>query len=351
MRAYRRGRAEEEEESVFVSMTDMTVGFLFIVMIMLVFFATQFSEPDTVSRESHELVLAQRDTAGLERDEAFARLIASKSRIAQLVTQRHLLAQEVEIAETRLARLDRELERIRDERDVLSDQLREAETRIAELEERLEQLQNRTPIEAYLAEAASTRSELLRRILAELVERHPDILDQVQITADALRFQGEGLFASGSVQVRQERADVLSDLAEILDEMLRCYTFGETEGDDRWNKGCNEERVLIESVQIEGHTDTVGGRQYNLNLSTNRSVNAFNQMVEEQEALASDHLNLSRQPVMGVAGYGQMRLAVDTDDNMDEPRNRRIDLRVIMHTPVDAGEIERIRQRFEAFAG
>ena len=37
----RRAAREEEEESAFVSMTDMTVGFLFIIMILLAFFVSQ----------------------------------------------------------------------------------------------------------------------------------------------------------------------------------------------------------------------------------------------------------------------------------------------------------------------
>ena len=35
---------EEDEESAFVSMTDMTVGFLFVVMILLAFVASEFRE-------------------------------------------------------------------------------------------------------------------------------------------------------------------------------------------------------------------------------------------------------------------------------------------------------------------
>ena len=51
MRVLRRQlKNEEDEESVFVPMTDMTVSFLFIVMILLAFFAVQFSEEDTIPR-------------------------------------------------------------------------------------------------------------------------------------------------------------------------------------------------------------------------------------------------------------------------------------------------------------
>ncbi|WP_430512064.1 hypothetical protein [Pannonibacter phragmitetus] len=46
----RRTHQEEEEESAFVSMTDMTVSFLFIVILLLAFFASQYSDTDQVPR-------------------------------------------------------------------------------------------------------------------------------------------------------------------------------------------------------------------------------------------------------------------------------------------------------------
>ena len=46
----RRSAREEEEESAFVSMTDMTVSFLFIVMIVLAFFASRLRDPNQVPK-------------------------------------------------------------------------------------------------------------------------------------------------------------------------------------------------------------------------------------------------------------------------------------------------------------
>ncbi len=54
-------RHEEEEESAFVSMTDMTVGFLFIIMILLAFFASQMRDPDAVSKLEYDRVIEERD--------------------------------------------------------------------------------------------------------------------------------------------------------------------------------------------------------------------------------------------------------------------------------------------------
>ena len=75
----RRRTQEEEEESVFVTMTDMTISFLLIVMILLAFFATQLSSQDTVPREQFNIILndlraARADIRRLEveRDSAIA---------------------------------------------------------------------------------------------------------------------------------------------------------------------------------------------------------------------------------------------------------------------------------------
>ena len=83
--AVRKRRAEGEEESVFVSMTDMTVSFLFIVMILLAFFASQF-RPD-------ELV------AKVELDEVVRQLEASQLVVNQQAEEIELLRRQIELLE------------------------------------------------------------------------------------------------------------------------------------------------------------------------------------------------------------------------------------------------------------
>ena len=85
-------------------------------------------------------------------------------------------------------------------------------------------------------------------------------------------------------------------------------------------------------LSIEGHTDTVGPEENNRPLSTNRANTAFRVMTEAAPALRN-RANFRGQPVLGLAGYGEMRLAVPTADNVNEPANRRIDIRILMQTP------------------
>src|ERR1700680_300807 len=62
--AFRRHQREEEEESVFVSMTDMTVSFLFVVMILLAFFASQFNPKASAPKAQYDHVVQERDDLG-----------------------------------------------------------------------------------------------------------------------------------------------------------------------------------------------------------------------------------------------------------------------------------------------
>ena len=50
---------DEEGESVFVSMTDLTVSFLFIILILLAFFATQYKPEETVSRDEYDTLIVE----------------------------------------------------------------------------------------------------------------------------------------------------------------------------------------------------------------------------------------------------------------------------------------------------
>jgi chemotaxis protein MotB len=401
MRAYRRPREAEEEESAFVSMTDMTVGFLFIVMLMMAFFATQFGATDTVPQELYETTLAERDAERAERErlaqrlaelqaernrlrEALSRAEARIAELERLLAQsdaaRQALAERLTETEERLVALDaalaaradetsrlrsalleiearlQELQRQSDEAvaegarrlaaaeaelRALRQALTRANERIAELERLLAQRDPRNPLEAYLSAAYDERRRLLEGLRAELVRLHPGILIEVSPEGDALRFQGEGLFATGSATLRPQALQIVQDLARLLDDGIACMTLADA-GAPR-PEGCAA-GAIVEAVQIEGHTDTVGSAQSNLALSTQRANAAFVAMIAAAPAL-EQRRNLRGQPVPGVAGYGEMRLAVPTADNVNEPANRRIDIRILMQTPATVAEIETIRQR------
>ena len=60
----RHAKRDEEDESVFISMTDIMISLLFIVIILMAFFAMQMrtAEPEqTISLSIHEIEVGKRD--------------------------------------------------------------------------------------------------------------------------------------------------------------------------------------------------------------------------------------------------------------------------------------------------
>lgn len=267
---YRRRLEEEEEESAFVSMTDMTVSFLFIVMILLAFFASQYSG-DAVPKPIY--------------DDA--------------------------VAENR------------------------------RLEELLKKLSAVDPLESYLLMSASQRLQILENLRNQLRVDFPDLQVVISQETDALRFQGDGLFRSGASDLRSERRPIVETIATRLHQILPCYTLGQAAGS---GATCNNAGgAIIEAVQIEGHTDAVGGDVSNLMLSTARANSTFIVMTTKEPRLV-EHLNIREQPVLSVAGYGKMRPIADNETAEGKATNRRIDLRIIMYTPSRSEEIAKIRE-------
>lgn len=313
---------EEEEESAFVSMTDMTVSFLFIVMLLLAFFASQYSESDTVSRTMYENVVSERNRA-LEEVENLNALLAEKETIIE--------KKSAEIVELKKAN------------DELRNEITEREKRIAELEEIIAKSKKPDPLEAYLTRSAAERRRILETLRDQLKIDFPDLQVVISEESDALRFQGEGLFDRGVSTLKADRKAVVEKIAARLQQILPCYTLGPMSA---WNEECNPGSSIIEALQIEGHTDSDGNPDSNLNLSTARANSTFTTMTISEPRLVDFH-NFRNQPVLSVAGYGQMRPIRKNDTAEAKATNRRVDLRIIMYSPSRSVEIERIRASLE----
>lgn len=305
----RRRHTEDEEESAFVSMTDLTVSFLFIIMILLAYSASKMSSSQTVPKPIHDAVVADRDALRIEK--------------ARLEEELRLLKQ---VAEQRKQRIE------------------DLEKRIAELEKRLSE---RNPLEAYMARVSDLRRRVLEDLQAQLKIDFPDLQVVISEQMDALRFKGDGLFESGQSRLSPGKPEIVRRIATRLNEILPCYTLGRQA---RWQSTCNDVGAVIEAVQIEGHTDITGNENANITLSTERANTTFFVM-KEREPNLTQHRNLRDQPVMSVAGYGAMRPIVENSTPEGRATNRRIDLRIIMYLPQSADEIDTIKQRLRTGLG
>jgi len=292
---------KEEEESVFVTMTDMTISFLLIIMILLAFFATQINENETVPLNEYERVSNEREDLRLENYYLYSLL--SSLRI-------------------RLFRLQKENE---------------------ELKEKIEDLMF-NPLDDYLSQAIKLRKSILNQLRDGLLKKFPNLQVVISPEQDALRFQGEGLFEKESSKLDNNTREIVTTMGRLLDEVLVCYTLGQ-----RAVRGpeCKSGNALIETVQIEGHTDSDGTDVYNLTLSTERANETLVVMLNQNEALL-EHKNLRDQPVMAVAAYGEMRPIATNMTKEGKAANRRIDVRIIMYAPSTVEEVEEISRQLDA---
>ena len=170
---------EEDEESAFVSMTDMTVGFLFVVMILLAFFASEFKNTQTVAldvydrlQQKYDVILQDRDHLKVETDRQAVEIEKLKAHIAEMEK----------------SRID--------------------------------------PLEVYLSRVAQARRQLLERLRDGLKIDFPDLQVQLNEQSDALRFQGDGLFVQGGSIFTAGKSEVVKRIAQRLNEILPCYTLG-----------------------------------------------------------------------------------------------------------------------------
>ena len=352
MRRLERNRARaEEEESVFVTMTDMTISFLLIIMILLAFFATQLDDDETVPLATYEEVRAERDAVRLENEDLRASVEALEAELAEVRAQldavsadRDRLLEEVAALRERIRALEAQIAELEDDNAELRSEIDRLNEEIATLRARIEELEQPNPLEAYLSETIDRRRDILVELRERLRIEFPELQVVISPEQDALRFQGEGLFRSGSSRFEPRQRAIVETMGRLLDDILACYTLGERA---KRGPGCDSGNALIEAVQIEGHTDSDGSDVSNLRLSTDRANATLLVMLEEDRGILA-HQNLRGQPVMSVSGYGEMRPIETNATPEGKAANRRIDLRIIMYAPSTVEEVAEVGRRLDA---
>ena len=103
----------------------------------------------------------------------------------------------------------------------------------------------------------------------------------------------EALFDTNSDVVRPDAKDKLMEIV-------------------RWMKEHSGERIIV-----EGHTDSIGGRDFNLNLSLRRAQSVKNFLVSQGV----------RASLISIDGYGYSRPVASNNSPEGRQRNRRVEVR------------------------
>lgn len=141
-------RHEEEEERAFVSMVDMTVGLLFVMMILLAFIASQMRDPESVSKREYDAAITQRDA--FEQQSVEWRTIAETraNRILELEALLVRLRQERDDLEAEVKALLVQRAQLEADLTAAEQDVKRLQDGTGELEKQLAELQKVDPLEA-----------------------------------------------------------------------------------------------------------------------------------------------------------------------------------------------------------
>lgn len=179
--------------------------------------------------------------------------------------------------------------------------------------------------------AAAARKELLKQLEGKLSARF-----KVEISDDGIRFPADLFFDKADHRLKPAGREALRALAHELGELLPCFVPAKSNPAVTCAVKQNYPRGL-DALLVEGHTDAQrfvfrdGDQEVDKNweLSAKRALEAFHVLEPE----LGKFQNLRGERLLGVAGYGSSRPTDPNDPLPDRPRDRRIEIRLLMAAP------------------
>jgi flagellar motor protein MotB len=295
-------RNHHTEENYFVSMTDMMVGILFIFIIMVAFFAFQIQTDESIPKPVHE------------------------KKVQELKTEITDLEALVKQLRQKVAELETEVQRL------------------------LKLLSVANEYEKYAIKSTQTRETVILNIQSRL--REQGIEATANVAQGVITIPGHTLFASGSSDLERlpTAFDRINKLSGVINEEIKCFVL--VDQSKKIDQKCNSSGTLIETIFIEGHTDSIpvsrvleDGSKNNLELSAKRATNSYEAMISYLPSLIS-YKNPFDQQVLSVSAFGGQRPLASNTTAEGRKQNRRIDIRFLMFMPSNQTELESFKKKF-----
>ncbi len=186
--------------------------------------------------------------------------------------------------------------------------------------------------------AQEARSAVLNAIVNDL--KAQSIRIEFDIKNGIIRLPEGVVFDVGQSDLAEDKKPKVHKIFETIGNYLPCLT-DSTKNNDFCTKKFPfyakpyKDRPRLNTLLIEGHTDKqkyANDAYGNWKLSVNRAVNVY-QFFWENFPDIRDLTNQDKQNLISVSGYGDTRPLPDENaDLLDNPKDRRIDLRFVMET-------------------
>ena len=229
----------------------------------------------------------------------------------------------------------------------LSEQVVEKKNMQSVLQNMNNQLRLSNELNKILTGANNARNQLLENIQNSLFAQGIQV--EIDLRNGILRLPETLLFESGKAELREGGTKALRIASENLMRILPCYA--ESEKIAAIQDSCNTlgsgYRMRLESVFIEGHTDTVpianATFKDNWDLSIARAKNTYLELIKVEPALEKLE-NESQQPLVSFSAYAGRRPIIENTSESTRRKNRRIDLRFIMAQPTTNRDLKFLNQ-------
>ena len=175
--------------------------------------------------------------------------------------------------------------------------------------------------------AADPRASVTEVIGKALKDAKIDV--RIDPASGVISLPSDTLFALGSSALSPAATQAIRDARVRLAQVLPCYVASEMKGMERRLCPTNPGRHEIDTIFLEGHTDSVpnsaaGG---NLGLSFDRA-RAIQQVLLGDGSPLLPFANSASQPIFSYSAYGSDRLLPDIAGT--DARNRRVDMRIVL---------------------
>lgn len=194
---------------------------------------------------------------------------------------------------------------------------------------------------ALLEKTNQVRRQLLADIQAQLAAEGLDVaIDEangvLRLTENAVKFDANRSDLSDRSRLNVDK------IARVLDRVLGNYAACRVTADQPACAPSSGVVPTVETVFIEGHTDTTGVADLkerdkrNWELSAERAVATYREIVAQAPGLRSLR-NKSGEEIISVSGYSSTRPVDPREQREAWDKNRRIDLRFVMEVDTKEG--------------